>query len=263
MKKVSEMAQPYVEKAKIHVNPALEAAGQAYSTASKAMEQHVPIMKQKSAIALTQVSDMATSVPGHLNKVLDPVFGAFTTTFPQHRTILPEDPVDRLLVVCVFLFAAYNVFSISRFFMRIAMRIIFFVARICISLGIKFPLKLSAFAISWGFWFGTGFYVCGLFRKRKKVSKDQDPSKADAKAEPKKNGAVKQATVDELVKMLKTTQEKGKLNDGVTRLVTAAKNGKPLTAPEEMKGRQVSKDVLKKALGKFKEIDIDMKKLGL
>jgi hypothetical protein len=261
MKKVSELAQPYVDKAKVHVNPAVEAAGQAYSTASKAIEEHVPKMKQKSTIALTQASDMAKSVPGHLNKVLDPLFGSFSTAFPQHRSILPEDPVDRLLVVCLFLFVAYNVFSIIRFFMWITMRIIFIVARIFISLGIKFPFKLSAFAIRWGFWFGTGFYVCGLCRKRKKVSADKDPSKADAKAEPKKNGAVQQATVDELVKMLKKTQEKGKLDDGVKRLVTAAKNGKALTVPEEMKGRQVSKDSLKKALGKFKEVDI--KKLGL
>lgn len=56
-------------------------------------------------------------------------------------------------------------------------------------------------------------------------------------------------------------KEKGKLSDGVARLADAAKSGKPLQAPEEVKGKEVKKDVLKKALSKYKEVD--QKKLGL
>lgn len=85
---------------------------------------------------------------------------------------------------------------------------------------------------------------------------------ADAKAEPKNtNGKKQPATLKELVQMLEKSQEKGKLSDGATRLAAAAKDGKALQAPEDMKGKVVTKDVLKKALGNFK--DVDMKKLGL
>merc|ERR1712039_979980 len=107
----------------VHVNPALESAGKAYNTAAKAVEEHVPILKQHSARALSKVSDAASSAPGHLNKVLDPAFGAFNSAFPQHRSLLPEDPVDRLLFVIVLLFVIYNLFFISRFIFRIAMLI--------------------------------------------------------------------------------------------------------------------------------------------
>jgi hypothetical protein len=257
VEKASVFAQPYVDKARVHVDPALESASKGYSTAAKALEEHVPKLKQKSALAISQVSDAASSAPGHLNKVLDPAFGAFSTAFPQHRSILPEDPVDRLLVLIVFLFFVYNFFFIARFFLRIALRIASLVLRIAIGLGIKVPFKLTTSAMSWGFFFGTGFYVCGLCRRRKNAKGNSVPAEADAKAEPKKKAA---ATVAELVTMLKKAEEKGKLDDGVARLASACKNNKELQV-EGSKGKVVQKDELKKALAKFPKVDV--KKLSL
>merc|ERR1711924_388370 len=129
--------------------------------------------------------------------------------------------------------------------------------RICYKLSVKLPLKVAGIWASWSFWFATGFYVCGLCRRRKAdsaavASNGKTPAKAKAKSGAEaKNGASKAATEQELVTMLEKTKEKGKLNDGAARLVAAAKDGKCLQAPKDMEGKQVTKDVLKKALAKF------------
>jgi hypothetical protein len=258
VKTLTTVAQPHVESAKVYINPALEEVSKAYGTATKHVEVVVPTVKQSAALAFStfslSASSVFSSIPGHLHKVLDPVFAAFSKASPQHGHVLPQDPVDRLLLIVVLLFVGYNMFFVVRLLLKVATRL----TGVVTFLGLRVPLRVAGFIISYCFWIVTGFYVCGLCRKRKNDSKKSDPSKADAKAEPKKS---KPCSTDELVSMLKKTQEKGKLNDGVTRLVTAAQSGKPLTGPEEVKGKHVTKDALKKALGKFKEVDI--KKLGL
>lgn len=254
VKTLTTAAQPHLESAKVYVNPALETVSKAYGTATKQVEVVVPTVKQSTALAFSHASSVFSSIPGHLHKVLDPVFAAFSKASPKHGHVLPQDPVDRLLLIVVLLFVGYNMFFVVRLLLKVATRL----TGVVTFLGLRVPLRVAGCIISYWFWIVTGFYVCGLCRKRKTESKKSDPSKADAKAEPKKS---KPCSTDELVQMLKKTQEKGKLNDGVSRLVTAAQSGKPLTGPEEVKGKHVTKDALKKALGKFKEVDI--KKLGL
>lgn len=244
VKTLTPIAQPYIDQASVHVNPVLASASKAYGDAA-------PTVRQHSTLAWGHASTLASKVPELLHKVVDPVFVAFTAATPKHGKSLPKDPIDRLLLICFVAFVAYNSFFVFRIVWWIGMRLLVIV----LSLFVKLPLKLTKMWFSWGFFFGTGFYVCGLCRPKKSSSKKV----ADAKAAPKSTS--KPATVEELGAMLQKAHEKGKLNDGVTRLVTAAKTGKPLSAPEEMKGKPVNKDVLKKALGKFKEVDI--KKLGL
>lgn len=247
VKSLTPLAQPYVDQASVHVNPLLESATKAYGTAAKHVEVTVvPTVRQTTDLAYGHATTAASAIPKHLNSVLDPLFAAFSAATPKHAKSLPKDPIDRLLLICFAAFLAYNLFFIVRILFKIATKILVVV----LSIFVKLPLKLTKMWISWGFFFGTGFYVCGLCRSKKS-------SKADAKAAP----GSKPATAKELETMLQKAQDKGKLNDGVTRLVTAAKSGKPLSAPEEMKGKVVSKDMLKGALKKFK--DVDIKKLGL
>jgi hypothetical protein len=246
VKSLTPLAQPYVDQASVHVNPLLDSATKAYGTAAKHVEVTVvPTVRQTTDLAYGHATTAASAIPKHLNTVLEPLFAAFSAATPKHAKSLPKDPIDRLLLICFVAFLAYNLFFIVRILVKIATKCFVLV----LSIFVKLPLKLTKMWISWGFFFGTGFYVCGLCRSKKS-------SKTDAKA-----GASKPATAKELETMLQKAQDKGKLNDGVTRLVTAAKSGKPLNAPEEMKGKVVSKDMLKGALKKFK--DVDIKKLGL
>jgi hypothetical protein len=238
VKTLTAAAEPHMDK----INPAIDSATKAYKSATEVVQtQVVPTLKQITAMAREGMS----SVLAKIHVLIDPVFVMFGAASPQHHQVMPQDPLDRVLLVCTLLYLVFHFFFL--------VPLLFWLA---VALGLKLPLKVTKKSLSWGFWFGTGFYVCGLCRKRKASNKS-----ADAKAEPKKNTASKPATLNELVEMLEKTKAKGKLTDGATRLADAAKNGKPLQGPEEMKGKVVSKDVLKKALAKFKEVD--MKKLGL
>lgn len=247
-------AQPHVDAVMPHMHTALKTVKTAYSGAL----EMAGVVREKSGAALDHVSNLAGKTPDHLDSLLDPAFVALKKASPNHHQVLPKKPVDRLLLICIFLVFVYNFW----FVVRIGMKLFKLASKLAINAGIKLPFKVATTTASWSLFFGTGFYVCGLCRKRKaadaKTNKKSSGS-ADAKSEPKKPS--KPATEKDLVQLLDKAKEKGKLSDGVTRLVDASKTGKPLQAPEEMKGKEVKKDVLKKALAKYKEIDI--KKLGL
>jgi len=251
-------AQPHADSVKPHMDTALKTVKTAYGSALEVAR----VVREKSGAALDHVSTLAGKTPDHLDSLLDPAFVALKKASPNHHHVLPKKPVDRLLLICIFLLFVYNFW----FVVRIGTKLFTLASKLAIKIGIKLPFKVATTTASWSFFFGTGFYVCGLCRKRKaadaktnKKSSDKKSADADAKSEPKKGS--KPATEKDLVQMLDKAKEKGKLNDGVQRLVDASKSGKPLQAPEEMKGKDVKKDVLKKALAKYKEID--MKKLGL
>lgn len=251
-----KQAEPHVDTAMAH--PHVKTAVETAKQAAAALDTHVLTkLKQSPTVVQGHVDTVVSKTPEHLQTVLDPVFDTVGTAAPKHRNILPKGAIDRLLLLCVSLVVSYYSFFIG-------LRLTMIAIRICFKLGIKLPWWFTSTVMSWGFWFGTGFYVCGLCRKRKAAeasSNGKANGKAQAKAESKKSATSKPATEKELVTMLEKTKEKGKLNDGVARLVAAAKENKSLQAPEDMRGKQVSKDVLKKALSKFKEVDI--KKLGL
>jgi len=248
---LTKAAQPHVETARPHVDTALKSVKTAYGSAA----EMAGVARTHSEVALDHVSTLAGKTPDHLHTVLDPAFVALQKVSPKHHHVLPKKPLDRLLLICIVLFFVYNLWFIP----RIAMKLLAFATRLGLFFGIKLPFKVTTTAMSWSFFFGTGFYVCGLCRSRKAADKKAGKGSADAKAEPKKGS--KAATEKELVALLDKAKEKGKLSDGVARLADAAKSGKPLQAPEEVKGKEVKKDVLKKALSKYKEVD--QKKLGL
>jgi len=248
---VTAAAQPHVESVKPHMDTALKTAKTAYGSAL----EMAGVVREKSGAALDHASTLAGKTPDHLDMVLDPAFVALKKASPNHHHVLPKKPFDRLLLIAIFLLFVYH-FS---FVVRVGMKLFAFASKLAINIGIKFPFKVTMTTVSWSFFFGTGFYVCGLCRKRKAADGKTKKKSADAKSEPKKGG--KPATEKDLVELLNKAKGKGKLDDGVTRLVEAAKSGKPLQAPEEMKGKEVKKDVLKKALAQYKEVD--MKKLGL
>jgi len=254
---VMTAAKPHLDAAQPHVDTALEKARTAYASSVET----ATLVRQKSSDALEQASTIASKSPEYLHNVLDPAFSTLKKASPKHHHVLPKKPLDRLLLLCCIVVFIYSFWFVP----RIGLMLVRFALSLAIALGIKVPLKVTKAVASWSFFFGTGFYVCGLCRRRKAAEEKKDKKSADAKSEPKKNGASngasKPATEKEIVDLLEKTKQKGKLNDGVTRMVTAAKSGKALQAPDDMKGKEVKKDVLKKALAKFKEVDI--KKLGL
>lgn len=250
---VSKAAEPHLATVRPHVDTALQHASAAYDSA----KQYASLAQTHGGVAYGHVSSIAEKAPEHLetvaNAVLDPAFNAVKKVSPKNHKILPKKPLDRLLLISLVLFLIYNFW----FIVRLGLKVLKLATKILLFFGIKVPFKVTTTTLSWSFFFGTGFYVCGLCRSRKKAV-EKTNGKADAKSKPK---SVKPATEKELVDMLNKTKEKGKLMDGASKLCQHARSGKPLTSPEEMKDKEVKKDVLKKALDKFKELD--RKKLAM
>jgi len=248
---LTKAVQPHVESARPHMDTALKSAKTAYGSAV----EMAGVAQTQSGVAFDHVSSLAGKTPDHLHTMLDPAFVALQKASPKHHHVLPKKPFDRFLLICIALFFVYNFW----FIVPIGMKLLALVTKLAVKIGIKLPFKVTATAISWSFFFGTGFYVCGLCRRREAADNKTGKKSADAKAEPKKGS--KAATEKDLITLLDKAKEKGKLSDGVARLAEAAKSGKPLQAPEEVKGKEVNKNVLKKALSKYKEVD--QTKLGL
>jgi hypothetical protein len=248
---LSAAAQPHLDTVTPHLETATNAASMGYNSAVETAE----LVRQHSGVALGHISSIAEQTPGHVDTVTAPIFETIKKASPRHHRILPKKPIDRLLLIIFIGLFIYNFW----FLVKIAKKVVKMVLKLAISLGVKLPFKITTTGLSWSIFFGTGFYMCGLCRRRKGA--DSNKKEADAKSAPKKNGATKPATEKELTEMLNSAKEKKKLDDGVTRLASAAKSGTTLKAPEHMKGKEVKKDVLKKVLAKFKEVDV--KKLGL
>lgn len=252
---MTQYVNPALDTAKAHITPAYETAVDAAST-------HLPTLKKAGSQAWESVMDTprhADVAKAHLEKVLDPVFLALGKASPAHRDALPKHPVDRLLMLLLAVVAALVLLKFSFRSLKITLRLSRFAAKV-VRFFTKLPLWIAFKALAWSFWVATGFYVCGLCKRRKAAKVAE---KAPAKAKEAKGGAQAKgpASVADLQRMLEASKQKGKLQDGVKSLSTSAKTGKPLSVPKDMEGMHVTKDTLKKALGKFKEVDI--KKLGL
>jgi len=136
-----------------------------------------------------------------------------------------------------------------------------------LKLAMKILLRWAlAKMLSYFFWFATGFYCCGVCRSRKKANKVTEVEKnGKDKAGEKSNGATqKKATAEELTHLLETSKKKDKLDLAVKLLVSLAGTGKPINGknfPDTVQGKLLEKDVLKKALGRFKEVDLKKLKL--
>lgn len=257
---VDQYVSPALETAKIYANPAIETVAKTYASAAETVEtQVVPTLKPHLSKTYELVTGVYNDSPQHIGrlhamaqKLLDPVFILVAKAAPRHKDILPKHPVDRLLLLVCMAVIAYHLAFWMKLVLRIVLKLSKWASTVLYRLGFKLPLKVTGKTISWSFWFGTGFYVCGLCKSRKKKLPEGNG---------KKNGVHQKATVAEVVELLEKSKKKGKLPEGVKSLCKTSKSGTTLSSPDEMKGKTVPKEVLKQACAKFK--DVDMKKLDL
>lgn len=274
MGKVAEGAQPYVdlyvnpalETAKVYTDPALATAKETYANAAKTVEVHVfPLLWKHGRQVMTEIPRVWQLAQAYLHVALEPVFGHLTKAAPTKAKALPKGPIDRLLAICCLLLVSYYTVRVGAFLaklllwtaVRLALRLVWLAFR----LAVRAPLLLVRRALSLVFWLLTGFYCCGLCRRRGSKAAKATAAPSNAKEEVKK---AQKATVAELEKMLEGSKKSKKLEQAAKLLAGMAGSGKPMNNsafPENVKGKLLDKDALKKALSKFKEVD--QKKLGL
>lgn len=268
-----EHLAPHVEKATLAADPAMRLATEkaepmlikAREAYAVAHENVMPVLKKGSTMALEHV----TEAPKRLNflsaalgKMLSPIYDKLAKLSPRHAARLPEHPVDRLLLIIVALVVAWNVFKVLRFAVKVFLWLAWRLFKFTLRFAIKLPFKIMRMVFSLFFWFATGFYCCGLCRRKRKVEDLKDKSKNNSNGNSNvKNGAPKNATVAEATQLLETAKKEKKLQDGAKKLAAMAKSGKPISQPKSMEGKVLTKETLKQALSKFKEVD--QKKLDL
>lgn len=272
MGKVADFAQPHVDKyvspalehAKVYTGPALESAKVHYAKASKTVEGEVlPALERTRSFAASEVPRLLSLAEARIGLFLAPLFDALALAAPQHGQVLPVSTLDRFLVLCVGVFLAYYSIRIGSFFLRYFLRIALRIMWITFKLVIAHPFSFVKMILGYAFWFGTGFYCCGICRPRRSAKAEATNGKP---TNGKANGhsAAPKATLAEVSTLLEASKKKGKLDAAAKLLAGAAGTGKALDGkqyPEDVRGKQLEKEVLKKALAQFKEVDA--KKLGL
>jgi hypothetical protein len=260
---MEQYVNPAWDKASVHLEPAMKKVRDTYDTHLKPVQDNVlPALKRSSS----QAFDAIAESPKHVEKahsvvgdVMARVFDSLARVAPAHAKSLPTDPMDRLLTLLLAAFVIYNLFFV---FLRLA-RWTFYLVRLKLKIafkgGVVFPLKTLRMALRTFLFFATGFYCCGLCRSKKsaqanKVDKTDKAGEADAKKEPKKKGTP--ASAAELAELLTLAQKEKKLEAAAQNLAKLEKNGTVMSNPKHMAGKTVTKEALKKAIGKFKELDI-------
>jgi len=280
MGKASEMVQPHVDKyvspamakARDYAGPALDAVKGASTTASEHVSKNVvPALRQARERASSELPKHWETAQGVLARSMDLIFQLAGKASPEHAKALPSNLWDRLLVLLLVLFFAYYFSKNALFLLRLSFRIMLGTLKLVLKIVLRWAL---AKLLSYFFWFATGFYCCGICRSRKRAMKQNEPVEKNGKdkAGDKSNGATKgkdsnhkpaqKATAEELAHLLETSKKKDKLDQAVKLLVNGI--GKPMTGknyPDTIQGKLLEKDVLKKALGKFKEVDLKKLKL--
>lgn len=253
--KATEAAQPYynqyvnpaLEQARVYTDPAMKNIQEASTMVYKKVgEEVLPVLTRQSSTVADTVNDV----------VLDPIFQRTAKAAPKHAHMLPQSKLDRVLLLAFFLFATYYALVVSGLTLRISFKTL----RTTWRFFIRPPIRLVFKIIGTWIFIATGFYCCGLCRPKASVAGKK--GSADAKGKAKKEAEA--ASEDELVKLLEASKGKAKLDPAVKLLVDKASKGLMLEGknfPDYVQGKKVTKDVLKKALGKFKEVDV--KKLGL
>jgi hypothetical protein len=267
---IKKQAEPHLEKARIqeHVNLAhakiREVVDPAVSTARAKAGEVLPAVQQLKDKMLAQ----ASAVPEHFSlledkvgKVIAPAFEFAAKASPEHAKSLPTATLDRVLYLVVLFVVSYYVFLFfAKFVLMTTLRISTKVTSVFLKLLVVLPLKIILRLVNLALWFSTCFYCCGLCRRKSKPIETQDAKQKEQKAA--KAGKKEKATVEEVQQLLEASKKKGKLDDAVKLLCAKEKECKPLEGkafPENVRGKIVDKEILKKAFGKFKEID--MKKL--
>lgn len=268
-----EHLAPHVEKATLAADPAMRFATEtaepmlikAREAYAVAHENVMPVLNKGRAMALEHIM----GAPEHLNllsaalgKMLSPIYERLAKLSPMHATRLPEHPVDRLLLIIVTLLIAWNAFKVLRFAVKLFVWVAWRLFKLALLFAIKLPFKILRVVFSLYFWFATGFYCCGLCRRKRKVEDLKDKSKNSSNGNSSvKNGAPKSASVAETTQLLEAAKKENKMQDAAKKLAAMSKSGKPLSQPKSMEGKVLAKETLKQALSKFKEVD--QKKLDL
>jgi len=272
MGKASEMAQPHVDKyvapamvkASEMLGPALDAAKGASATAAAHVnEKVVPVLRQAGNRAASELPKHLETAHGGLSRSLDPIFQLAGKASPEHAKGLPSNLWDRVALILVVLFFVFFLSKNGLWVLKKALWFILWTLKLAMKILLRWAL---AKMLSYFFWFATGFYCCGVCRSRKKANKVTEVEKnGKDKAGEKSNGATqKKATAEELTHLLETSKKKDKLDLAVKLLVSLAGTGKPINGknfPDTVQGKLLEKDVLKKALGRFKEVDLKKLKL--
>jgi len=242
------LVAPQIAKVQPHLTKATAQAKEAFGTIKSKTAPHLETLSKSNV---------------HVDKALDKIFDGVAKVAPGHATAFPKARTERIVTLLVALFLVYNVLFATKVLLKITLAVLFKTGYFAIAL----PVKIVLSVLSWILFFMTGFYCCGLCRRRKNkdAAKKGDSGKknADAKSKPKADKP-KDATVDEIKKLLEQSKGKNKIEEAATLLVKKAQKGEPLQGknfPDIVQNKIVKTDVLKKALGNFKEVDI--KKIGL
>lgn len=243
MQPVFEKAAPVFEKARAMCEPVFAKTVETCSLAhGHFQEKFIPALRSGGSQTLDSVFGAGLM---KLDRVLQPVYEKAGSIAPQHKAILPEHPIDRVLFIVILVFFAYYGLYIGRIFLRLALKFLkkttlmsFWVFRVLVMLPLQIVLKV----ISWTLWVATGFYCCGLCAKKK----------GSKHVGIKKNGNGSQdATVSEIEKTLKQAQQKKNEDKAVKLLSGLVKSGKPMTQPKTLEGKLVKKEVLLEACKKL------------
>lgn len=250
-----EQAKPHVEAIKTHVEAikttAQPAMAAAQDTFAKVTEQHIPAARDAGTKAIGSVPGLVVAAEETIASLLAPVFSFVEKVSPKRKTILPKSTTDRVLLLIFTIFAALYSFYVVKFSLRITFKVTWFSLRKALWISVKLPLKLLGLIIGWTVYIGTCFGCCCLFRRK---TSETENGKADSK----------KATVAEIVTLLQRAKDKNKLEAAVKVFHGVAGKGTTMDAKkfgDVVDGKTLDKDVLKKAAGSFKELDL--KKLGL
>jgi hypothetical protein len=252
----TKVAQPYIDE---YVNPAMEKANTYIAPALKTAKDDI---LPKLASGGSQALDSLSQAPQHLEKagsfldrILDRIFEKAARIAPKKADVLPTSTIDRLLWLFFTVWFSYHLFFLVKFLLRVCLYLTGTSVKLTVSTirVAMIPVKIVRMLLGLWLWLGTCFYCCGLCRRKKAVA---DLSKKAEKQQ--KNGSTASppdATVAEVVALLEKGKKENKLEAAAKQLVSILKKDKPMTAPANMVGRKLTKDVVAKALGKFKELD--------
>jgi len=266
---LTQAVQPHVDK---HVTPAMEkamdmaapmlaSARESYATATATLHKdYLPLLHEKKE----QVIAHAAHGPTYLQKAreavksgVDPVFKFLAAVSPRRRWFLPQNPVDRVLFLGMLVVLLYYFVRISYTMMGFMLKLVLTLMRFA-SPFITVPWRIVTGVLSWWLWLGTCFYCCGMCRSKRKVDalkKQSSNSKSNG------NESKDAATLAQVQSLLENAKKENKLPAAAKQLGVLAKSGKTLSNPKDLEGKIITKEILKKALTKYKEVDV--KKLDL
>jgi len=240
-----------------------------YAKAAKTVEGEVlPALKRAQTYFATEAPRVLGEFEIRVGRLVTPVYDCLARASPQHAHELPKSTFDRAFLLLVAAVLSYYCFRIGFMLLRIGLGASRTTFRVLFAAPCGVVLKILGITV----WFATGFYCCGLCASRRhaKVTAPTDASKIKSNG-AKDEGAAKvvaaspkKASLAEVSSMLEASKKKGKLDSAVNKLVGMAGTTKTMEGksyPAEVRGKQLEKDVLKKALAKFKEVDL--KKLSL